>query len=236
MVGIDFRKRLTHPSPVLLHPEHIWVRKMLCKSMNYPSPPRPSSSACRVSVSAVPGCRTALPRPSRTCRRSSMYSMTPLIRGSNLRLPEPPAGRCPPDTRAFAQPPTPRAAGPIADGPRTLPNRDVQLYGLTGRLPLFTPFSRPSSRAPAALLLAAILHRRCRLRTDRPDTDRNTQPDAGRGRLRRLDFRWTRTRLRFCPTTLRRPPVQAVRHGGGQGRAARAVSKLPYRGTGMTCP
>ena len=77
--------------------------------------------------------------------------MTPLIRGSNPRLPEPLAGRCPPDTRAFAQPSAPRAAGPVADGPLPLPNRDVQLYGLTGRLPLLTPFSRPSSRAPATL-------------------------------------------------------------------------------------
>ena len=207
---------------------------MLCKSTSYPPPPR--FSAYRVSVSAVPGRRTALPRPSRTCRRPSTYSMTPLIRGSNLRLPEPPAGRCPPDTRAFAQPPTPRAAGPVADGPRTLLNRDVQLYGLTERLPLFTPFSRPSSRAPATLLLAAILPRRCRLRTDRPDTDRNTQPDAGRGRLRRS--------ARFPVDTdtlaaLPHHPPQTAGPGGSLRRWAESSRKvrleLPSRGTGMTC-
>ena len=123
---------------------------MLCKSTSYPPPP-PDFFCYRVSVSAVPGRRTALPRPSRTHRRSSTYSMTPLIRGSNSRLPEPLAGRCPPDTRALAQPSAPRAAGPVADGPLPLPSRDAQIYGLTGRLPLLTPFSRPSSRGPAAL-------------------------------------------------------------------------------------
>ena len=106
--------------------------------------------------------------------------MTPPIRGSSLRLPEPHAGRCPPDTNAFAQPSTSRAPGPIAYGPRTLPNRDVQLYGLTGRFSLFPSFSQPSSRAPAALQLAAILPRRRRLRPDRPDADRNTQYVTGR--------------------------------------------------------
>ena len=121
---------------------------MLCKSISYPPPP--DSDAYRVSVSAVPGRSTALPRPSRTHRRPSTHSSVPLIRGSNLRLPEHPAGRCSPDTRAFVQPLTPRVASPVAGGSRA-PGTGICIF--TAR-PNVYPFQRAFiSRAPAALPL-----------------------------------------------------------------------------------
>lgn len=121
---------------------------MLCKSISYPPPP--DSDAYRVSVSAVPGRSTALPRPSRTHRRPSTHSSVPLIRGSNLRLPEHPAGRCSPDTRAFVQPSASRVASPVAGGSRAS-GTGISIF--TAR-PNVYPFQRTFiSRAPAALPL-----------------------------------------------------------------------------------
>ena len=169
--------------------------------------------------------------------------MTPLIRGSNPRLPEPLAGRCPPDTRALAQPSAPRAAGPVADGPRTLPNRDVQIYGITGRLPLLTPFSRPSSRAPAHQRRNASRLLRictgdagsCRTAPIRTGI-RDRTPDAG-GCAVRLDF------LRIPADTLTALPYHPSQTAGPGGSSRRwagsshEVRLEPHsRGAGMTCP
>ena len=194
---------------------------MLCRSISYPPPP--DSDAYRVSVPAVPGRRTALPRPDKTHRRSSTPPMTPLIRGSNLRLPEP-AGRCSPDTRAFAQPSTPRASGPVADGTPALPNPYLQLYGLTQHLRLAAAGPQRAHRPHFCLRLSIGETGPC---SDPTDSDR--MPDAPV----RLGLR--RTPLRFHSIALRGLPARRfTTAGAGSSRKARLE---PYcRGAGKTCP
>ena len=207
--------------------------KMLCKSISYPLP---RFSACRVSVTAVPGRRTALPRPSRTHRSSSTYSISPLIRGNNLRLPKP-AGCCSPDTRAFVQPSPLCAARPrvrLRKGRSRFRTGMCSFTVWTGRLP-FTPF-QPAfvARTGDASRTCCDLHRQCRCPLPaRTDSDRNTQtgihnrtPDTD-GYTVRLDFR--RTRLRLCPTLHSQTsgPGGSPRRWAGSSRKVRLETSLP---------
>lgn len=231
MVGIDFRKRLTHPSSVLLHPERAWVRKMLCKSTNYPPPPifcisgkrfgrtRTQDGAAPTKQDLPPFLDVShdAPHPGQQSS-SSGTSRGPLPAGYERFCAALDVTRPGSDCVWAAHAPEPGCAA-------------LRLDRTFFPFSFFQPaFVARTSRASACCDFAPATPAPTGPPRCGPEyTIRNRTPDAD-GYAVRLDFRWTR--LRLCPTTLRRPPVQAVRHGGGQGRAARSVSNLLIAGQG----